>query len=320
MLSAPDFQYKKLVIVFLNHGEKVSFSNDNLVVKDRDGKIKHQSTCFRIFAVFLIGQFTLTTGIIQRAKKFGFSIVLMTGGLRVYEVFANRAEGNTLLREKQYRYEGLELGKYLVSEKISNQIAAIKKARQSGRLASEVCSRLEGYQQKLPELTTLKSVLGIEGVASKEYFQQLFSELEWRGRQPRIKANPINSLLDHGYTLLFCFIEALLNCYGFDIYKGVYHQQFYMRKSLVCDLIEPFRPLIDYQIRRMYRLEQVDEDDFCIINHSYRLQYKKASKYAGLLMKPISNYKDEIFLFMQQYYRAFMRNKDIKEYPHFFMT
>ncbi|HHV41456.1 MAG TPA: type V CRISPR-associated endonuclease Cas1 [Clostridiaceae bacterium] len=317
MLSAPDFQYKKLIFVFLNRGEKVSFSNDNLVVKDKDGKIKHQSTCFRLFAVFLIGNGTLTTGIIQRARRFGFSIVLMTGGLRVYEVLANRADGNTLLREKQYKYEGLELAKYLVSEKIDSQISTIKKARQSGNLPKEICTRLEKYRTSLPNLKSLKSILGTEGVASKEYFQQIFCELDWKGRQPRVKANTINSLLDRGYTLLFCFIEALLNCYGFDLYKGVYHQQFYMRKSLVCDLVEPFRPLIDYQVRRMYRLGQVDEDDFYIRNKSYLLQYKHVARYTGMLMKPLIEYKDDLFLFIQQFYRSFMRNKEICEYPHF---
>ncbi len=317
MLSAPDFRYKKLIVVFLNRGEKVSFLNDNLVVKDKEGKVKHQSTCFRLFAVFLVGQFTLTTGIIQRAKRFGFSIVLMTGGLRVYEVFANCAEGNTLLREKQYFYEGFDLAKYIVSEKIDSQIAAIRKARQGGTLAKEVCSRLKTYQSQLPELTSLKSILGTEGVASKEYFQQIFCEYNWKGRQPRIKADTINSLLDLGYTLLFCFIEALLNCYGFDLYKGVYHQQFYKRKSLVCDLVEPFRSLIDYQLRRMYRLGQVDEQDFFVDNHSYRIKYKASPKYTALMMEPLIKNKDEIFLFIQQYYRSFMRNKDLSDYPHF---
>lgn len=318
MISKPDFQHKKIIIIFLNKGEKMSFSNDNLVVKDKEGKIKHQSTCFRIFVVFLIGQFTLTTGIIQRAKKFGFTIVLMTAGLRVYEVISSKAEGNTVLREKQYQYDSLELPKYIVYSKIQSQMAAIKKARQHGQLPAEISGRLEVYKESLTDQKSLQSILGIEGSASKTYFQQIFTEMDWQGRQPRVKANPINCLLDTGYSFLFCFIEALLHCFGFDIYKGVYHRQFYMRKSLVCDLIEPFRPIIDYQIRKMYRLSQVKESDFAIINHQYKIAYKNSPEYVGLLIDPIIKRKDEIFVFIQSYYRCFAKERTVEHFPQFF--
>lgn len=45
MLNASDFKKKQIIILFTNIGEKISFSNDNMVVKDKDGKIKFQTTC-----------------------------------------------------------------------------------------------------------------------------------------------------------------------------------------------------------------------------------------------------------------------------------
>lgn len=61
---------------------KTVFSNDNIVVKDRDGKVKHQSTCYRLFMVCVIGNISITSGLIQRSKKFGFSICLMSTTFR----------------------------------------------------------------------------------------------------------------------------------------------------------------------------------------------------------------------------------------------
>ena len=55
MLNANDFGKKQIIFLFTNAGEKLSFSNDNIVVKDRDGKVKHQSTCYRLFMVCVIG-------------------------------------------------------------------------------------------------------------------------------------------------------------------------------------------------------------------------------------------------------------------------
>ena len=60
MLNANDFGKKQIIFLFTNAGEKLSFSNDNIVVKDRDGKVKHQSTCYRLFMVCVIGNISIT--------------------------------------------------------------------------------------------------------------------------------------------------------------------------------------------------------------------------------------------------------------------
>jgi CRISPR-associated protein Cas1 len=50
--------------------------------------------------------------------------------------------------------------------------------------------------------------------------------------------------------------------YGFDVYVGILHTQFFHRKSLVCDLEEPFRPIGDAAILKAMNLGQVSEKDF----------------------------------------------------------
>ena len=57
MMSSRDFECKQLAFVFTNDEEKISFKNDNLVITDKDGKVKHQSTCYRLFALFICGIF-----------------------------------------------------------------------------------------------------------------------------------------------------------------------------------------------------------------------------------------------------------------------
>lgn len=84
MLTEPDFVEKKIVIAMPQKGEKISFKNDNIIITDIEGKIKFQLTCYKLFAIFIIGGFTMTTGIIERSKKFGFSIVLFTTTFKVY--------------------------------------------------------------------------------------------------------------------------------------------------------------------------------------------------------------------------------------------
>ena len=100
------------------NSEKLSFKNDNIVTTDKTGKIIHQSTCYRLFAIFVVGHITLTSGLIERAKKFGFSIVLLSTTFRINGIIGNNAEGNVLLRKKQYSYGGLLAAKLITKNKI----------------------------------------------------------------------------------------------------------------------------------------------------------------------------------------------------------
>lgn len=318
MLTAPDFKQKQIIFVFTSEGDEISFKNDNIIIKDAEGVIKHQSTCYRLFALFIAGHICITSGLLQRAEKFGFSIVFMTPYLRVYGFWGVNEKGNVLLRRKQYNYEGLEIARCIVSNKINNQFETLKSIRPKSKNIQEAITSITKYQKRFPKsILKLQDLLGHEGIVSKTYFNALFNECEWTSRRPRVKHDMTNCLLDVGYTLLFNMVEALLNIYGFDLYQGVYHRQFYQRKSLVCDLIEPIRPIIDRRIRKAYNLGQIKEDDFKKVDGQFRLYGKKSKPYIGWLMEELLSHKKDIFLFIQGYYRAFMKGAPISQYPQF---
>ena len=114
--------------------------------------------------------------------------------------------------------------------------------------------------------------MGIEGSAARVYFPRVFSNVNWKGRKPRIKNDYINTTLDIGYTMLFNIVDAILQVYGFDTYYGVFHKCFYMRKSLVCDIMEPMRPIIDYPVSYthldVYKRQRNDREvDIMLIHH-----------------------------------------------------
>ena len=321
MLSTPDFAEKQIVFALLSRGERMSFKNDNLIIMDQDKKIKHQSTCHRLFILFVVGHISITSGLIQRAKKFNFNIVLMSHNLKPYAILPAGIEGNVLLRKKQYDYNELQIAQYLIINKINNQLAALKNIRNKDEELKKGIRNINEYITRLKEQQLdLQKILGIEGIASRVYFQNIFRDYNWKARRPRAKTDPVNVLLDIGYTLLFNIIDALLNIYGFDTYKGVYHQEFYQRKSLVCDLVEPFRPLIDTNIRKAYNLGRVKEDDFLVRDNRYLLLGEKAKPYTTFLLETLVKNKGKMFLYIQSYYRCFMRGSDIEKYPIFDMN
>ena len=316
MLSRPDFMYKSVVLVFTKNKETLSFKNDNLIVKDQDKKVILQSSCYRLFSVWIVGPFQLSSGLIERAKRFGFSILFFSFGFKYINAINAKTEGNVLLRSKQYSYVKSDLGKYLVKLKINNQIVLLKSIRKKNLFLKDNIKSLEKLvNDDLSKVSELDKIMGMEGVASKVFFAEWFSILDWKGRKPRTKIDHINVLLDIGYTLLFNYMDGMLNLYGFDTYCGIYHRFYYQRKSLVCDLVEPFRCIIDRQIRKAHNLGQINIDDFQRYKGKWTLPYKNNKPYIKFLMQSILDEKEKIFVFVQQFYRAFMNEKPISEYP-----
>ncbi len=317
MIGLSEYNKKQIVFVFANEGEKISFKNDNLVVKAKDGSIKHQSTCWRISVLFVIGSLTITSGLVERSHKFCFPIFLMKQSLRTYDVIGFRAQGNTLLRRLQYSVDGLEIAKQLIRNKILNQRSTLMKQRYRCDECNLAISDLKNYADKVLYVGSIQELMGYEGSASKIYFKNQFNNCEWNGRKPRAKLDFLNSTLDLGYTLLFNFMESLLHLYGFDLYVGNLHQEFYMRKSLVCDMVEPFRPLIDQCIRTAISNSQCKVDDFKIYNGQWKLDWKMNKDYILFLIKPLIQHKDEMFEYVRDYYRAFTQQKQLNLYPFY---
>ncbi len=315
MLSTADFNKKQIIFVMVCDGEKLAFNNDNLVVRDSSGKTKLQCTCYRLFIVFVVGNCSLTTVLLQKAKKFGFFIALMTPGFRLYDVIGAKKDGNTMLKRKQYSYEKLDLARHISENKIANQKSLLLSVRNKSEAVIQAIALLNNYYCGIQTSNTLNELMAYEGLASKVYFSNHFNNVVWNGRQPRIKKDYINSVLDIGYTVLFAFIEAILCCYGFDVYCGVMHRQFYMRKSLVCDIVEPFRPIIDKTIKKGINLKQIKEEDFIVINNRYQLKWEKSKEYVKLLMTPLIEVKDDIFIYIQSFYRSFMKDLPADDFP-----
>ena len=317
MLDINDFTKKQILVYCPAKGDKISYRNDNILIKDGDEKTKYQISCYSVFMLLVIGDCTLTTGIIRRAKKYGFSICFMTYSFRFYAKLNAGLEGNFILHKKQYDYNGTEIARIIILNKISNQRETLEKIRKKTDFVKEGIAYLKRYENYLKDNYDLPrdELMGIEGNASKVYFPRVFDNLPWESRRPRIKHDFINSLLDIGYTILFNFIDSLLQIYDFDVYRGVLHTNFYMRKSLVCDLMEPFRPIIDWRVRKGYNLEQFKKDDFVEIKGQWQLEYKKSSEYTRIFMEDILEMKDSFFKYIRGYYRAFMKGRNVLDYP-----
>ena len=87
--------------------------------------------------------------------------------------------------------------------------------------------------------------MGLEGTAGRAYFHCLSSimpeKYQFDGRSRHPAHDPFNAVLNYCYGILYSLVEKACILSGLDPYVGFLHTDNYNKKSLVFDLIEPFR-------------------------------------------------------------------------------
>ncbi|MDR0926926.1 MAG: type V CRISPR-associated endonuclease Cas1 [Ignavibacteria bacterium] len=320
MFTNKDILNRSIVIVNGLDDRAIRVITGELAIVDtNENKTLTKIPFQKILAIFVIGHTTITTPLIDKCTKFGIPLIVMKSNFRIVFFFAITAEANYLLRKKQYEYqkENLLIPKVIVSNKIRNQIRLLEKTRLKNESIEYAKNQCNYFLLSISEIDAYDNLMGVEGRAAKYFFAAYFSELGWKGRRPRTKIDPINATLDIGYTILFNYIEAFVRMFGFDPYRGVYHQLWFKRKSLICDLMEPFRCLIDRQVRKAFNTKQCQLTDFNKVKDEYFLKTEKNKDYSKMFYEVLVEHKSSVFKYIQAYYRAFMQNKPADLYPQF---
>lgn len=323
MFTHKDIETRTIFVVnCIEQDRGLRVDSGELMLEEYDGDKRKTLTKFpfqKLLALFIVGHITVTTPLIDKCKKNGVALVVMKPNLRPVFFWANSAEANYLLRKRQFEFkcENLDIAKRLVCNKILNQRTVLVKTRRKDEKTIDAISQCEAAMDALPDINEYSRLMGLEGMIAKAYFSAYYQSQNWKGRHPRIKSDELNVTLDIGYTILFNFMESFIRMFGFDLYVGVYHRLWFKRKSLVCDLMEPFRCIIDHATLLAFNRKQFSKKDFLVVKQEYQLRHEKCAAYYRVFYDALIERKMEIFKFVQQYYRCFMGCKTAKQFPKF---
>lgn len=119
---------------------------------------------------------------------------------------------------------------HIVKLKIHAQYTFLKS------LSSEKAETLNGYLSGVSD----GDITNREGHAAKVYFDELFGLSFKRGDRTFL-----NGALNYGYAvILSAFNREIVSC-GYDTRLGLAHKNEFNSFNLSCDLMEPFRPVVD---------------------------------------------------------------------------
>ncbi|QDT31130.1 CRISPR-associated endonuclease Cas4g/Cas1g [Thalassoglobus polymorphus] len=222
--------------------------------------------------ICLFGSVMLSAQAISELSRRGIPICHFSYGGWFHSITAGLIHKNIELRIQQYSAaqddeRSLKVAKQLIAGKIKNCRTLLRRHIHDKK--SPVLTKLTDYHQRALRVTSKESLLGLEGMAAKEYFADFFQlfpnhpALAVNGRNRRPPRAPVNAVLSFLYSLLSKELTVVLQAVGFDPMLGVFHTPRYGRPSLALDLAEEFRPLLaDSAALMVFNNGEVNADSF----------------------------------------------------------
>ena len=184
--------------------------------------------------------------VIMASDKSHLPLGLMLPLNRYHGVAARQiaqAEANLPLKKR--------LWQQLVKNKISGQARVLKYFHQSDSGLTILASKVRSGD---PD--------NIEAWAAQKYWPALLGKTFRRDQT----AEGINSLLNYGYAVVRATCARYLVASGMNAALGIFHKHRANPFCLADDLVEPFRPLVDWQVMKI-ALEQEDHSEILSLNN-----------------------------------------------------
>ncbi len=189
--------------------------------------------------------------------------------------------------EMQDSAKSFAFSKWLILEKIQNSYETIKHISNNAPEAQPMLQKIKEQANALKKSPpgNLASLLAVEGIAAAAYFRYWYTlSLRWKGlgRKPvpeewlrigtRIGSNdknqgakhPVNAILNYAYGVLESQIRGHIVAAGLNPRIGYIHMNVKNRDSLIYDLMEPVRPIMDQKILEFVLNRTFSPDDFIL--------------------------------------------------------
>ena len=100
-----------------------------------------------------------------------------------------------------------------------------------------------------------------EGHAAKVYFNALFGMSFTRSEE-----NLTNAALNYGYSIILSAFNREIVAHGYLTQLGIFHDNMFNHFNLSCDLMEPFRVIVDRRVKRMELRDFGAEEKYALVD------------------------------------------------------
>lgn len=220
--------------VVITKQAKMSYKNRFLVVKqDNDEKYVHLSEIDTIIVDSI--SVSISTYLLKELSENKINIIFCDekhnpfGELSSY--YSRHNSSKRIKEQIEWKQANKnDLWAKIIKNKITNQALLLRKLN---------CDKSELVLSYVEEVNSGDKT-NREGHASKVYFNSLFGQKFVRNND-----DSINAALNYGYAILLSTINKEIVNNGYLTQLGIHHKNEFNEFNLSCDLMEPFRIIID---------------------------------------------------------------------------
>jgi CRISPR-associated protein Cas1 len=265
-------------LVVNTFGARLRKQGDRFLIQAGDKELA--VSAHKVQSILLTTGVFLSSDVIELAGAHNIDLVFLDRHGDPYaRVWQTKMGSTAAIRRRQLEAadgpEGLALARGWVEAKLRHQAEFLDELRQRRPESEAVFTSpqgtlrhcLEQVRQLTGSLEEQRGTLmGLEGTAGRVYFgclaQLVPQAYRFDGRSRHPARDEFNALLNYAYGVLYSLVEKACICAGLDPFLGFLHTDNYGKKSLVYDLIEPFRILGDRAVLLLFTGRRVQKDYF----------------------------------------------------------
>lgn len=273
--------------VIITQHAKMTYSMNMMVVQTRDGINQIPIADINLLLVSTT-QAVITSALISKLAENQTKVIFVDEkdqpvvetigyypGARNLSKLNNQFNWDLQLKEK--------LWTKIVDCKITNQIAVLRNYQLEWQNVQDELDQLE-----------LNDATNREAAAARKYFMTLFDKTFVRRDN-----NAVNGALDYGYAILLASFNREIAVNGYLSYLGIHHHSEENCFNLASDLMEPFRPFVDYWVKAHEKIKQLTPDIKYGLVELLSLEIKYNNK-KTILSNAISEYVHDCLCFLSE--------------------
>lgn len=256
------------------YGVSINLKDNRICLKGGRDPFTGEQECEEWFVsqipyerIVISGKGYLSTEAIKLLTEHNINVILTDTYGNLITAMHQVMSSPTATRYRMAQYDAFRnpekvgyLQKQILTTKLESQIQFLQSIHRPE--VQESVEGLAAYKANIDKAKDKRDLLIIESRAGHLYFRnyaKLFDKkygfISRHGGGIRLSnryaSDPINGLLNYGYTVLAGEIAKYVNGLGLDPYYGFFHTTHNSFQALVYDVIEPFRWLVEYAVYKL---------------------------------------------------------------------
>ena len=272
--------------VIITQHSKLSYSNNAMIVQNKDGINQIPLVDMDILLISTT-QAVITSALVSKLAESGIKVIFTDNKnepvTETVNYYPNNRSLGTCLQQYEWNDHVKEiLWTKIVRSKIINQIKVLKNYQID-------CQDLKIELDKLE----INDMTNREAVVARKYFEKLFGN-----KYSRKDFTPMNAALNYGYSILLSAVNKEIVSAGYVTYLGIHHQSQENMFNFGSDLMEPFRPVVDYWLAGKNFLEFTPDIKYGLVDLlNLEIKYNKKQM---LLKNAITKYVRDVIEYLNQ--------------------